>query len=61
MEAARQHAIQTGAKKLTLETTAENRKAWLLYESLGAYYFFVAPFSGFMPPGSPLARTNSAR
>jgi ribosomal protein S18 acetylase RimI-like enzyme len=35
MEAARQHAIQTGAKRLTLETVAENRTAWSLYESLG--------------------------
>jgi GNAT superfamily N-acetyltransferase len=35
MEAARQHAIQTGAKRLTLETTAENRTAWSLYEDLG--------------------------
>ena len=35
MEAAREHAIQTGAKRLTLETTAENRTAWSLYEDLG--------------------------
>jgi GNAT superfamily N-acetyltransferase len=35
MEVARQHAIQTGAKRLTLETTAENRTAWSLYEDLG--------------------------
>jgi ribosomal protein S18 acetylase RimI-like enzyme len=35
MEAARDHAIQTGAKRLTLETTAENRTAWSLYEDLG--------------------------
>jgi GNAT superfamily N-acetyltransferase len=35
MEAARQHAVQTGAKRLTLETTAENRTAWSLYEDLG--------------------------
>jgi len=35
MEAARQHAIQTGAKRLTLETTLENRTAWSLYEDLG--------------------------
>ncbi len=35
MEAARLHAIQTGAKRLTLETTAENRTAWSLYEDLG--------------------------
>ena len=35
MEAARQHAIQTGARRLTLETTTENRTAWLLYEDLG--------------------------
>ena len=35
MEAARQHAAQTGAKRLTLETTAENRTASSLYEDLG--------------------------
>jgi GNAT superfamily N-acetyltransferase len=35
MEAARQHAIQTRAKRLTLETMAENRAAWSLYEDLG--------------------------
>lgn len=35
MEAARRHAIETGAKRLTLETTVENRKAWSLYEDLG--------------------------
>jgi ribosomal protein S18 acetylase RimI-like enzyme len=35
LEAARQHAIQTGAKRLTLETMAENRAAWSLYEGLG--------------------------
>jgi ribosomal protein S18 acetylase RimI-like enzyme len=35
MEAARQHALQTGAKRLTLETISDNRTAWLLYESLG--------------------------
>lgn len=35
MEAARQHAIQTGAKRLTLETMSDNRTAWSLYESLG--------------------------
>ena len=35
METARQHAIQTGAKRLTLETTDENRTAWSLYEGLG--------------------------
>ena len=35
MEVARQHALQTGAKRLTLETTAENRAAWSLYEDLG--------------------------
>ena len=35
MEAARQHAIRTRAKRLTLETTAENRAAWSLYEDLG--------------------------
>lgn len=35
MEAARQHAVQTGAKRLTLETVSENRNAWTLYESLG--------------------------
>src|SRR6185436_7970368 len=30
MEAARKHAIGTGAKRLTLETTTENRTAWSL-------------------------------
>jgi ribosomal protein S18 acetylase RimI-like enzyme len=35
MEAARHHAIETGAKRLTLETMAGNRTAWSLYESLG--------------------------
>ena len=35
MEAAREHAIRTGAKRLTLETTTENRAAWSLYEDLG--------------------------
>ena len=35
MEAARQHAVQTGAKRLTLETTDENQTAWALYEGLG--------------------------
>jgi ribosomal protein S18 acetylase RimI-like enzyme len=35
MEAARQHAIQTGAKRLTLETTSENHTAWSIYEDLG--------------------------
>jgi ribosomal protein S18 acetylase RimI-like enzyme len=35
MEAAREHAIQTGAKRLTLETQTENRTAWSLYEDLG--------------------------
>ena len=35
MEAARQHAVRTGAKRLTLETTAENLVASSLYEELG--------------------------
>ncbi|HTM01508.1 MAG TPA: GNAT family N-acetyltransferase, partial [Candidatus Omnitrophota bacterium] len=35
MEAAREHAVKTGAKRLTLETMDDNRKAWALYESLG--------------------------
>jgi ribosomal protein S18 acetylase RimI-like enzyme len=35
MNAAREHAIQTGAKRLTLETMDDNRRAWALYESLG--------------------------
>ena len=35
MEAARRHAVETGAKRLTLETVAENRAAWSLYEDLG--------------------------
>ncbi len=30
-----EHAIRTGAKSLTLETTTENRRAWSLYENLG--------------------------
>jgi ribosomal protein S18 acetylase RimI-like enzyme len=35
MEAARAHAIRTGAKRITLETVVENRAARSLYESLG--------------------------
>jgi ribosomal protein S18 acetylase RimI-like enzyme len=35
MEAAREHAVRTGAKRLTLETMDDNRRAWALYESLG--------------------------
>jgi len=35
MEEARQHAVRTGAKRLTLETTAENLVASALYEELG--------------------------
>jgi ribosomal protein S18 acetylase RimI-like enzyme len=35
MEAARRHAVATGAKRLTLETMEHNRAAWTLYESLG--------------------------
>ena len=35
LEAAREHAVKTGAKRLTLETMEDNRKAWALYESLG--------------------------
>jgi GNAT superfamily N-acetyltransferase len=35
MEAARQHALRTGAKRLALETTEQNRAAWALYEDLG--------------------------
>jgi ribosomal protein S18 acetylase RimI-like enzyme len=35
MEAAREHAVRTGARRLTLETMTENRRAWSLYESLG--------------------------
>ena len=35
MNAARDHAINTGAKRLTLETMDDNEKAWKLYESLG--------------------------
>jgi ribosomal protein S18 acetylase RimI-like enzyme len=35
MDAAREHAIQTGAKRLTLETMEDNERAWALYESLG--------------------------
>lgn len=35
MDAAREHAIRTGAKRLTLETVKDNERAWRLYESLG--------------------------
>ena len=35
LETARRHAIETGAKRLTLETVTENRAAWSLYEDLG--------------------------
>ena len=35
MNAAREHAVKTGAKRLTLETMDDNRVAWSLYESLG--------------------------
>ena len=35
MNAARDHAIETGAKRLTLETMDDNERAWKLYESLG--------------------------
>ena len=35
MNAAKDHAIKTGAKRLTLETMDDNEKAWKLYESLG--------------------------
>lgn len=35
MEAARNHAIQSGARRLTLETMEDNERAWKLYESLG--------------------------
>ncbi|MGE5178430.1 MAG: N-acetyltransferase family protein [Bacteroidota bacterium] len=35
MNAAREHAIRTGAKRLTLETMDDNPTAWKLYESLG--------------------------
>lgn len=35
MNAARDHAIETGAKRLTLETMEDNERAWRLYESLG--------------------------
>jgi ribosomal protein S18 acetylase RimI-like enzyme len=35
MEAARRHAVDSGAKKLVLKTEAENRRAQALYESLG--------------------------
>jgi len=35
MNAARDHAVKTGAKRLTLETMEDNVKAWTLYESLG--------------------------
>lgn len=35
MNAARDHAVKTGAKRLTLETMDDNERAWRLYESLG--------------------------
>lgn len=35
MNAARDHAVKTGAKRLTLETMEDNERAWSLYESLG--------------------------
>ena len=35
MNAAREHAIRTGAKRLTLETMDDNPTAWKLYESRG--------------------------
>lgn len=35
MNAAREHAVRTGAKRLTLETMDDNPTAWKLYESLG--------------------------
>lgn len=35
MNAARDHAVKTGAKRLTLETMEDNERAWALYESLG--------------------------
>jgi len=35
MNAAREHAVRTGAKRLTLETMEDNERAWSLYEALG--------------------------
>lgn len=35
MNAAREHAVKTGAKQVTLETMDDNQVAWSLYESLG--------------------------
>jgi ribosomal protein S18 acetylase RimI-like enzyme len=35
MNAAREHAVESGAKRLTLETMDDNERAWRLYESLG--------------------------
>ena len=45
MEEARAHALRTGAKRLTLETVAENTRAWKLYESLG--YVLADPSARF--------------
>lgn len=45
MEEARAHAIRTGARRLTLETVAENTRAWKLYESLG--YVLADPSARF--------------
>jgi ribosomal protein S18 acetylase RimI-like enzyme len=45
MEEARAHALRTGAKRLTLETAAENTRAWKLYESLG--YVLTDPSARF--------------
>jgi ribosomal protein S18 acetylase RimI-like enzyme len=45
MEEARAHAVRTGAKRLTLETVAENTRAWKLYESLG--YVLADPSARF--------------
>jgi GNAT superfamily N-acetyltransferase len=35
LEAARGHAVESGAKRLTLETMEDNERAWALYEKLG--------------------------
>jgi ribosomal protein S18 acetylase RimI-like enzyme len=45
MEQARRHAIETGARRLTLETVTQNKIAWSLYESLG--YVLADPSTRF--------------
>jgi len=45
LEAAKQHALRTGARRLTLETVTENRVAWGLYEREG--YVLADPSARF--------------